>query len=455
MNIPGAARYVFRVLELALAVIVTAGCSCLLLINWSRGPREAPRRRLLVLSTMYSLSALRLRQAEHLVTHRDLEGYFDHVWSIHPFVGAAPQDPPEDRVGPVAVTRLSPRHTMVEGRCGRFRCLERYPYLNFSLAQAQLVLLLDRIVRAEGVGIVRGDPYYCGLLALLLARKNGRALEVRIVANFDTLYESAGELSHPRLIRWRSLERLIARLNLSKADSVGAGSEDNRKFAIDNGARPERVAYTGNWNMIAPVHLQSPADRGQPSEFFGFGDRPVVICVSRLEVSKHPDDFVLSLAKARRQIDSLAGILVGEGSMRTRLEELCSELGLDGQLAFAGERDQSEIARLLAKATVVAVPLAGLALVESALSETPIVAYEVEWHGEFLQADSTGVLVPYRDTDAMAEAICDLVADPERARNLGSAARTYALNKMDMTAVLESERRIAEGLLEQCPGFRS
>lgn len=401
----------------------------------------------MVIDSMRTLAAVRARKAEHIVTSRDLDGYFDHVWSVHPLVGADPDEYSGSGTGSPTMASLNAAHTVVEGTIRRSSRLTGLPHLNFVLAQVELVLMLDGIVQREGVDIVRGDPYYHGLLALLLGRRNGCAVEIRILANFDAIYETVGALAYPRLFRRRAIERRVAHFTLSRADAVLSGSDDNREFAAQNGARPECQAYVGNWTMISPVHREEPARRELLGDELGFDDRPVVACVTRLERMKHPEDVVVAIAKAHRRDPRIAGVLVGDGAMRDELSALCNQLGVRDHVVFTGDRDQPWIARLLTASTVVVAPHAGLALVESALSGTPIVAYDHEWHSELIRSEQEGILVAYRDTDAMAGAICALVDDPARAARLGAAARARALDKMDPSKLLAHERDHAAQLL--------
>ncbi len=442
-----------RLADLTLAAAVAAiGAGVLL----ARAPRRRRRKtggapgerpRLLAIDSIYSLEVMRARGAEHFVTHRDLDGYFARVWSVHPLIGAPPGSPPERSVGPPTVTPLGGAHTMIEGRTRRFAALERLPHLDFVCAQLQLVLMLDRIVDREGVSIVRGDPFYHGLLALLLGRLNGRAVEVRVIGNHDAIYETVGALAYPRIFRWRAVERRVARFTLSHADSVVVASADNRAFALRNGARPDHVAHLDNASLVNPLHLSDPAARGRVADEFGFAGRRIVTCVTRLERVKHPEDVLASVAAARRRDPRIAAVIVGEGAMRAELERLRAELGLQEHVAFAGDRDQRWIARMLTHSAVIVAPLAGLALVESALSGTPIAAYDVEWHAELLRSPAEGLLVPYRDTDALADAICTLAGDPDRAASVAAAARARALELMQPEKLIADERALADQLL--------
>ena len=122
-------------------------------------------------------------------------------------------------------------------------------------------------------------------------------------------------------------------------------------------------------------------------------------------------------------------------------------LGIAGDVVFAGNRDQAWLASLLAEATVVVSPVTGRALVEAALAGAAIVAYDYEWQAEFLSSGENAVIVPYRDTAAMANAVVELVHDRNRARELGAKARALALNVVDPTVTREQKRRVYDVLL--------
>jgi glycosyltransferase involved in cell wall biosynthesis len=94
-------------------------------------------------------------------------------------------------------------------------------------------------------------------------------------------------------------------------------------------------------------------------------------------------------------------------------------------------------------------PMMGRALVEAALSSTPIVAYDVDWHSELITDGETGVLVPFGDREAMAGAVLRLLANPGRAAELGSRARRAAMATMSTEAVGRAEREAWQQVLPQ------
>jgi len=331
---------------------------------------------------------------------------------------------------------------MIEGTVARSAGLEAFPRLNFALAQLALMFELRRLVRQHNVSIVRaGDPYYLAILGLLIARSEHLPMVVRVNGNYDHVYAATGATAYPRLLPSRAIEKRIEHFVFSRSDLVAAGSVDNLNFVLDNGGRPDNSTIFGYGTWIDPMHFdQEPESRASSRAELGFGNRPFVIMVSRLEPVKHPDDALHAMALAKEREPDLAIVFVGDGSMRAEMEATAAELGIADDVRFVGNRGQAWIADALTSATVVLSPLTGRALVEACLSGTPVVAYDVEWHSEIVTHGETGLLVPFRDIEAMANAMCDLIADPPLAATLGQKARAATLHAMDPAKAMEHER---------------
>ncbi len=420
--------------------------------------RDEKRRppKLMTLEGDYSLATLVERGLEKILLSRDLDGFFDHVWTVYPAVGADPSDPSSVTIGPPSVTAVSSRHTMVEGRIGLLPQLRWLPPVNFGVSQLALLLQLHRIIRRENVNIVRAsDPFFLGPLALVLARLNRVPFVIRLIGNYDSEFFSGGRPVYPRLFRYRWVEKRIDRFVLRRADLVAAGNEDIRRYALANGAPPDRTTVFLVGNLIDPVHFEiAPEDRPSVRAELGVGDRPLIACVSRLERIKHVDDVLQVLVEVRAQRPEVVGLLVGDGSMRQELEASARDLGLEDHLIFVGNRNQQWIASALASATVVLSPLTGRSLVEATLSGTPVAAYDTDWQSELIEDGKTGLLVPYRDTRRMADAVLRLLADPGYGASLAANAREFTLARMNARSLDEHERSEYQRLLEQKHGHR-
>jgi len=404
-------------------------------------------RGLLVLDAAYSLDAVRLRGLEHAMLSRDLGGWFDVVWHVHPLVGADLREPSSETAGRPREVKLAPGHLYVEGYPA-LSAQPRFPLTSFVLAQYLLLRRLHALLRSGEVQIVRaGDPYYLGLLGLLLARAHRVPLVLRINGNYDQIYEAVGRLAYPRLFKRRWVEKRIDRFVLRRADLVAGANRDNLGFALRNGTPVERGVVFPYGALIDPVHRTEPDDRRDVRSELGLEGRRLLIAVTRLEPVKHTADVLRTLAAVRAHHPDVAAVVIGDGSELPELQRLASELDLTGHVAFAGSRDQSWIARALASSTVYVAPSAGRALVEAALAELPLVAYDVDWHSELVLEGTSGLLVPFRDVTKMAAAATRLLDDPVLATRLGRGARTLAGETMDPEALMDLERRSLEQLL--------
>lgn len=407
--------------------------------------------RLLVLDAAYSLAAVRSRRLEHSITSRDLNGFFDHVWSVHPLVGADERDP-SPSVGKLTREDLDSRNTFVEGRIGRFAWLRHVPVINLAVAQIGLFVFLWRLIRRERISLIRvGDPYYLGLFGLILARLNRIPLVIRVNGNYDAVYEQTGRAIYPRLLRSRRVEKRLERWIFPRADLVAGANRNNLEYALSNGARPERGTVFRYGNLVAPEHFEEPGAREAIRMSLGTGTGPLLAYVGRLEPLKHVDDVIQAFAALGAGHGNAQLLLVGDGSAREDLKQMAFGLGVLERTHFVGNQEQGWIARALADADVIVSPLTGRALVEAGLSGTPIVAYDVEWHSEVLGDGVTGRLVPYRDVDRFAAAISDCLDDPGEALSMGARCREHVLTMMDPTTLVRHEQEAYARLLDASP----
>ncbi|HEY3044899.1 MAG TPA: glycosyltransferase [Vicinamibacterales bacterium] len=401
-------------------------------------------RRLLVLDTSYSLETIRLNKLEDSVTCRDLDGYFERVWTVHPFATLVTSAGWSGKYGRPVTSPLAARHVFIEGKVGRFAALAALPPINFCLAQGDVLFRLVRLVRDNQISVVRaGDPLLMGLYGWAIARLCGIPFVVRVAGNYELIRQQTGRPLMPRLLRSVRVERAIERFVLSRADLVAAANEDNLRYAMAMGASRERATVFRYGNLVNRLHFVDPALRTGGTEALaqlGLGGRRFLLCVSRLEPVKMPDHAVRSLALVRAQGMDVALLMVGGGSMRPELEILAKDLGVADHVIFAGERNQEWLAGVIPQAAVALSPITGRALSELALAGAPTVAYDIDWQGELIRSGVTGHLVKAGDVAAMARAAAGLLADAPQARRLGGQLRAAALTMMDPERLDEHER---------------
>ena len=114
-------------------------------------PESLAKPNLLVLDAAYTFEMIRARGLDEYVTCRDLDGFFGHVWSVHPFATLLPSERPVVGYGKPETYEASERHTVIEGKAGRFKGLRYFFPLNFALSQIGLFLSLRRLIRRNNI----------------------------------------------------------------------------------------------------------------------------------------------------------------------------------------------------------------------------------------------------------------------------------------------------------------
>jgi len=213
------------------------------------------------------------------------------------------------------------------------------------------------------------------------------------------------------------------------ADAAMVVSGYTESLLLQAGGRPERV------HRIAPG-VTLPTVEREP------GERPTILTIARLtDAYKGHDVLLEALPAIRARVPDVAWVVVGEGPLRPSLEARARAVGVDDAVSFIGGVSDAERDAWLARATLFAMPsrlpaggLAGegfgIVFLEAAAYGLPVVAGNVAGALDAVSAGETGLLVDPTDPAAVAEAICALLLDPERARTLGEAgaarARSFA-----------------------------
>jgi glycosyltransferase involved in cell wall biosynthesis len=153
-------------------------------------------------------------------------------------------------------------------------------------------------------------------------------------------------------------------------------------------------------------------------------DRPVVICVAGFRAEKDHTTLLNAFRTVAGAHPAAVLRLVGDGPERPAAAALARELGIADSVEFLGNR--SDVEQLLPDADVFvlasyAVENLPFAVLEAMTAELPVVATDVGALAELVLDGVTGRLVPPRDPAALAAALGQLLADPDRAREMGRA----------------------------------
>ena len=224
--------------------------------------------------------------------------------------------------------------------------------------------------------------------------------------------------------------------SIQQSDGLTAVSESLRASTCDGLNVTREIRVIPNF-LDCAVHrrmdvpdLRTRFTRGNP-------DTRIVIHVSNFRPVKRLDAVLSVFDRIRRGVPARL-LLVGDGPEMETVHRLARTLGIEPLLDLVGE--QEEVLQLLSVADLFLLPSAqesfGLAAVEAMACEVPVVASNVGGLPEVIVDGVPGFLHPPEALDAMAASGIAILADVERRRTMGAAARRHVLDRFDADRIV-------------------
>jgi phosphatidyl-myo-inositol dimannoside synthase len=166
-------------------------------------------------------------------------------------------------------------------------------------------------------------------------------------------------------------------------------------------------------------------------------DRPTLLTVARLDDEYKGHDVMLrALPLIRRQVPDIRWVVLGDGTLRPRLERQAAAAGLGGSACFLGGVSDAERDDWYRTAHVFVMPSRlpaqgggegfGIVYLEAGARGLPVVAGNVGGALDAVVHGETGVLVDPTDPTAVAGAAVELLGSPERAARMGRDGAAHA-----------------------------
>jgi glycosyltransferase involved in cell wall biosynthesis len=205
-------------------------------------------------------------------------------------------------------------------------------------------------------------------------------------------------------------------------------------------------------NGIDTEQFQPGQTLGTLRRRLGLGpDDLIVGSVARLEPIKNQAMLIDAIAQAWSQGVDCHGVLIGEGSLGIALAAQAERLGIARRIHFWGQ--ESNVAPLYRELDLFALTSdaegTSISLLEAMASGICPIATAVGGTPAVIGANSepAGVLTAPRRSEQFAASIVELALNPERRRQMGSAARRRAVEHFSDEVMIEAyERLYAEGV---------
>ena len=194
-------------------------------------------------------------------------------------------------------------------------------------------------------------------------------------------------------------------------------------------------------NGVDPVPLTDPGveletSAGEPVRYTG---RPLLVFAGRLVHEKGLQELIKALPLLRDELPGLRLVVAGTGQQLADQQDRAARYGVADLISWAGFLDATDTARLLAAADLVVVPSLyepfGLVALEAQLAGTPVAVSDTGGLAELVEPGRTGLRFAPESPAAIADAVRQLVAEPDAARRWAAAARRRARQEFGWAAV--------------------
>ena len=310
---------------------------------------------------------------------------------------------------------------------------------SFLLQDIPLAFIVAHIMRSERIDLVHHNLSLSSARPMVLAAKLANVPQVCHFRKFGRIPYIA-----MRLARF-----VDAFIYISEAISTHyriQGLPANKGHLIYNGINVDafsKVSASEVKNLLAELGMH---DQGQ-----------VISNVGRLDSWKGQDYFLQAMAEVVRTYPTTKILIVGDGfptskgqRYKERLETLVSDLELSKHVIFTGFR--ADIPQIMASSDVIVHSASepepfGRVIAEAMLAARPVVATAAGGVLDIIEDRETGMLVPLRNASAMAAAIKQLLADPEKAKDIGMRAQNIAKKRFSVKQHVSAMEQVYQGLL--------
>lgn len=244
----------------------------------------------------------------------------------------------------------------------------------------------------------------------------------------------------------------IAQYWLDKPDYLFPVSKDIERVLLSMAVTQSRVhvTYSGiDLNRFSQIEHQ-PEFRQR----YGLKDnQPIIGTVANLFPRKGYEYLLESLVEVKAAMPGICCFIVGEGSdaYQKQLLQLIEKRHLMENVVFVGF--QQNVHEFINAFDLFVLPSImegfGIVLLEALAMGKPVIASRVGGIPEIITDGKTGILVPPKDSSALAKAIVGLIADEQAKQRFGEAARKVVEERFSQEMAVKRIENLYRDLMSE------
>lgn len=221
-------------------------------------------------------------------------------------------------------------------------------------------------------------------------------------------------------------------------DRIVAVSGGIVKELVRGGIPEEKISLV--YSAVEASDFQVRTDAAKVRADLGLDLQDSVVAVIAQLIDRKGHRFLLRGAPAiLARHNKVKFLLLGEGETESKLRNLSRELDIEEHVIFAGYRDN--IGEILSIVDVLVHPatMEGFAncVLQAMAAQVPVVATSVGGMPESVLHGINGILVPPRDSKAIADAVIELLNDASLRKNMGAEGRRIVEDRFNVKNMVD------------------
>jgi len=320
--------------------------------------------------------------------------------------------------------------------------------------------LLASGIRLSGlVRDLRPDLIHCSLLdASLISRVVGRLTRTPVLESLVHIsHESIRTVDSNAIKLWKlRIYRYLDRLTMRRVTAFHALTDEVARSWVETiGLDRDRITVIPrgvSLDLLDKAVLTSAEREDLRRELMSDPDGLLILAVGREEPQKGHRYLIEAVAMLSGSRGDCHLVMAGRpGSSSDAISTQLSQLGIEDRVHRLGVR--TDVFRLMKAADLMVFPSLyeglGVSLIEGMGSGLPIIVFDRAPMNQIIEHKRTGLVVPDRDSLALADAILALAADPQLASRLGSEAARTVRAEYEISNTAEQLERLYRTILDR------